>query len=122
MPIKLSKGEDLNQPTVYLSGKLTRADYEQFAPEFERLVTDYGQMRALIIMDDFHGWKVSAAWEDLKIVVKHAASIERLAVVGEKKWQQGMTTFCKPFTKAKVRYFEHSAAEEARIWLSAEAA
>nr|WP_240476461.1 STAS/SEC14 domain-containing protein [Marinobacterium rhizophilum] len=35
-------------------------------------------------------------------------------MVGEKQWQQGMATFCKPFTKAQVRYFDHNDAAEAR--------
>jgi hypothetical protein len=28
-----------------------------------------------------------------------------------------MATFCKPFTKAAIRYFEHADAAEARKWL-----
>jgi hypothetical protein len=47
----------------------------------------------------------------------HFSHIERLAVVGEKKWQEGMVTFCKPFTKATVQYFDHTDAAEARKWL-----
>jgi hypothetical protein len=38
-------------------------------------------------------------------------------MVGERKWQQGMATFCKPFTTATVRYFDHANAVEARQWL-----
>ena len=38
-------------------------------------------------------------------------------MVGETKWQHGMATFCKPFTTAAVRYFEHAEAAEARKWL-----
>jgi hypothetical protein len=38
-------------------------------------------------------------------------------MVGEKRWQHGMATFCKPFINAEVRYFDHAAAAEARIWL-----
>ncbi|WP_420835273.1 STAS/SEC14 domain-containing protein [Marinobacterium rhizophilum] len=55
-----------------------------------------------------------AGTEGLKFGVKHFADIERLAMVGEKQWQQGMATFCKPFTKAQVRYFDHNDAAEAR--------
>jgi hypothetical protein len=42
-------------------------------------------------------------WEDIKFSVKHFADIERLAMVGDKKWQRGMAAFCKPFTKATIR-------------------
>ena len=46
--------------------------------------------------------------------------IERLAIVGESKWQQGMAAFCKPFTKATVRYFDHCQIDEARQWVREE--
>jgi hypothetical protein len=38
-------------------------------------------------------------------------------MVGEKKWQHGMATFCKPFTTATIRYFDRANAAEARKWL-----
>jgi hypothetical protein len=38
-------------------------------------------------------------------------------MVGEKRWQHGMARFCKPFTTATIRYFDHSHADEARKWL-----
>jgi|GEM_PF-1684588 len=44
--------------------------------------------------------------------------IERLTIVGEKKWHEWLTTFCKPFTKANIRYSDHSDLIEARSWFS----
>ncbi len=38
--------------------------------------------------------------------MKHFRDIDRLAIVGETKWEQGMATFCRPFTTAKIRYFD----------------
>jgi hypothetical protein len=102
---------------VHVSGKLEKADYERFVPEFSRLVREHGKLRVLFDMSGLHGWEVSAALEDFKFGVEHFSDIERLAMVGEKKWQQGMATFCKPFTKAAVRYFDHADAAEARTWL-----
>jgi len=59
-----------------------------------------------------------ALWHDIKFDAKHFNDIERIAMVGETKWQHGMSVFCKPFTAAKLRYYDHSAIEEARDWLS----
>jgi len=69
-------------------------------------------------MTGFHGWEAGALWDDIKFDVKHFADIERLAMIGEKKWQHGMATFCKPFTKANIRYFDHAKAADARLWLN----
>jgi hypothetical protein len=59
-----------------------------------------------------------ALWEDIKFDIRHFADIERLALVGEKRWQHGMATFSKPFTKATIRYFERADAAEAPKWLA----
>jgi hypothetical protein len=117
MPIKFEGENGENALTVHISGKLTKADYEHFVPEFERLFRLHGRLRVLFDMTAFHGWDAGALWEDIKFDVKHFSDIERLAMVGDKKWQQGMATFCKPFTKATVQYFDHTHAAEARKWL-----
>ncbi len=120
MPIQVTEENGGKLLTLEVSGKLEKADYELFVPEFERLIRQHGKLRVLIDMNDFHGWEVSALWEDTKFAVKHFSDIDRLAMAGEERWQRGMATFCKPFTKATVRYFEHVDVVEARKWLSEE--
>ena len=118
MPIQLNEENGGKILVVHVSGKLAKADYGHFVPEFERLVRQHGKLRVLFDMTGFHGWEAGALWEDIKFDIKHFADIERLAMVGEKKWQQGVATFCKPFTKATIRYFDHAQAGEARKWLA----
>lgn len=117
MAIQLNAENGGKTLVVHVSGKLTRADYEHFIPEFERLVRQHGKLRVLFDMIGFHGWEGGALWDDIKFDVKHFADIERLAMVGDSKWQQGMATFCKPFTTATIRYFDHSATAAAQKWL-----
>jgi len=38
-------------------------------------------------------------------------------MVGDRKWEKWMASFCRPFTTAKVRYFEMSQADAAWKWL-----
>jgi len=118
MTIQLNEDNGGKILEVYVSGKLAKEDYERFVPEFERLLLQYGKLRVLFDMTAFHGWEARALWEDIKFDSKHFADIERLAMVGETKWQHAMATFCKPFTMAKIRYFDHADGEEARKWLS----
>jgi len=103
---------------IQLTGKLAKEDYEQFVPVVERLVKEHGKIRMLVEMHDFHGWTAGALWQDLKFDAKHFSDIERLAIVGESKWQHGMAVFCKPFTTAKIRYFDRPAIDQAREWLA----
>lgn len=106
-----------NVVEVVITGKLAKEDYETFVPEIDRLAEKHGKLRMLIELVDFHGWTLSAAWEDTKFGLRHFNDIERLALVGDQKWEKGMALFCKAFTTAKVKYFDISALDKARSWV-----
>jgi hypothetical protein len=103
---------------IRLGGKLTKPDYERFVPEVERLIRRHGKVRVLIQMHDFHGWRQSALWDDNKFDLQHFAHVERLALVGESKWQEGMAAFCKPFTAATIRFFDQAKSAESLNWIN----
>jgi hypothetical protein len=105
---------------ITLSDKLTKADYEHFVPEVEQRIKKLGKVRMLVRMHDFHGWSAGALWEDIKFDLRHFADIERLALVGERKWEAGMAVFCKPFTRATIRYFDATKFDEATKWVEEE--
>jgi hypothetical protein len=117
MSITLQSEADGKVLVVQLSGKLGKEDYQRFVPEVERQIQQHGKIRLLVRMHDFHGWSAGALWEDIKFDLKHFAHIERLALVGERKWEAGMAVFCKPFTTATVRYFDSAQAAEASQWI-----
>jgi hypothetical protein len=117
MPIQLKQENGGNLVVVRVTGKLVKADYERCVPEFDRLIRQHGKLCLLFEFTDFHGWEGGALWDEIKLDIKHVADIERIAVVGDKKWEQGMATFYKPFTKATIRYFDQANAPEARKWL-----
>lgn len=120
MPVDLREEAGGKILAVRLSGKLSKQDYERLGPEVERLIRQHKKVRVLCELHDFHGWEAGALWADVKFDLKHFADIERLALVGEARWEQGMAVFCKPFTTAKVRYFDSSKLAEARDWIEAE--
>jgi hypothetical protein len=117
MPVHINELTDGNFLTVHVSGILSQADYKRFVPEFERLVREHGKLHLLFDMTGFHGLEAAAIWEEIKFDVKYLADIERCAMVGDKQWQHVMTVFCKPFTKAKIQYFDHTDIAGARKWL-----
>jgi hypothetical protein len=102
---------------VRVTGKLTKDAYQKLVPVVDQQIREHGKLRILFVMHDFHGWTAGALWEDTKFDLKHWKDIERLAIVGEKKWEQGMATFCKPFTTAKIKYFDPTQLDAARAWL-----
>lgn len=118
MPIRLDEENDGKILVVQVSGKLTKADYEHFAPRFKNLVPPVGKMRLLFDMASFRGWDVRAAWEGLKLFVAHFEDMEQLAIVGENPWQRRSAAFCRPLIKATVRYFDRAHAADARRWFT----
>lgn len=117
MPVKLTERHDGKILEVQASGRLSHEDYRQFVPAFERLTKQHGKINVLFEMVDFHGWEAAALWDDLKFNLTHLSQIERLAMVGNKKWEQGMANFCAPFTHADVRFFDPTQFADARDWL-----
>jgi hypothetical protein len=101
-----------------LSGKLHDEDYKQFVPVVDAAVAKQGKVRLLAQFHDFHGWDLYALWDDIRFATTHCLAIERIALVGDRKWEEWMAKVCKPFTAAKVRYFDASAMEAARAWLA----
>jgi hypothetical protein len=118
LSVELKEIEDRGVLEVQLTGTLVREDYKELAPTMERMVKQHLNFRLFVVMHEFHGWTGAAMWEDFKLGAKHFNDIERLAMVGETKWEKFMTAFCKPFTRAKVRYFDHTKVDEARVWLA----
>jgi hypothetical protein len=100
-----------------LTGKLHDDDYKIFVPAVEAAISAQGKVRLLAQFEDFHGWDAHAAWDDFKFGVKYYADFERLAFVGDKKWEEWMARFCKPFTQASVKYFDADQAESAWAWV-----
>lgn len=120
MPINLIEHDDGELLEVQVTEKLSDEDYKRFIPQFERLVARHGKIRVLFEMSRFHGWEAKALWDDIKFDLKYFKDIDRLAIVGEKKWQRWMTAFCEPFTAALVHYFDHDRARAALAWLRSE--
>ena len=71
-------------------------------------------------MENFRGWKAAALWDDIKMDWKYLNAIERLAIVGSKRWQKWMSRVCQPFSSAEIRYFDRGAAGDARIWIESD--
>jgi hypothetical protein len=101
-----------------MSGKLHDEDYKRFVPLIDEAAAKQGKVRLLALFEDFHGWDLRALWDDIKFATTHCTTIERIALVGDRKWEQWMARVCKPFTLARIRYFDVSEIDAARAWLA----
>jgi len=100
-----------------LSGKLHDEDYKTFVPAVETGLASGGEVSLYVQFENFHGWDLHAAWDDMQFGVKHYSDFKRIAMVGDRKWEEWMAKLCKPFTRATVRYFDAPEADAAWAWL-----
>jgi len=118
MPIKLHLEPGHKVVDIYVSGTLVKADFERFLPKVERLISENGKLHARFDVTDLRGWDAGALWEEIKFDINHLSDFERVAVIGDKKWEHAMTCLCRPFVRATLRYFDENQGEEALQWLN----
>lgn len=89
-------------------GKLTHEDYETIVPMIDSALEGVKDPRinALIDGTELEGWELRAAWDDLKLGLKHGRQFEKIAIVGNKKWQEYSAKMGSWFISGEVKYFE----------------
>lgn len=102
-------------PIVIASGRLTEEDYRRLVPRLHEAIDRHGGLRLLILLRDFEGWTPKALIEDLRFDLRHRKDFERVAIVGERRWEEIMTRIAAPLFSGSMRFFEDEA--EARGWL-----
>ncbi len=100
-----------------LIGKLTHEDYETFTPFIESAIKNLPpkSLNILVDMRDFEGFTLKAAWDDFKFGLELRHDIRKMAVVGDKKWEELFAKLTSFMIAGKAKFF-HSI-EDARTWL-----
>lgn len=100
-----------------VSGKLTDDDYKSFLPRLDALIQEHGKLSLLFELDNFKGWDLDAAWDDLKYGREHEGDFERIAVVGEKHWHRWIVELADLLTSTDIRFFDRDDRQLAWDWL-----
>jgi len=102
---------------IAMIGKLTHEDYKIFVPMIDKALKGAKGLEADILVDmrKFKGWKILAAWDDFKFGVKHRNAFDRMAIVGDKKWEEQSTAMMSHLMKGKAKFFKNR--ERALAWL-----
>ena len=98
-------------------GIVRRADYDVLTPLCESLIEQEGTIRVLIDMQDFDLEEPTAWGADLHLGHEMHNKIEKMAIVGNRRWEQWMTSFCSPFYAREAKYFRAEDMADAWNWL-----
>ena len=104
--------------TIQASGKPGADEYSGFFREFERQIKLRDRVGLLLEFNDFAGFDLDALSSDLALDLGCLSRIKRMAVVGERKWEEWINTYCSPFMGAAVRCFQPGDEAAAKAWLA----
>ncbi|MDF3130085.1 STAS/SEC14 domain-containing protein [Kiritimatiellaeota bacterium B1221] len=98
-------------------GKLTHQDYLKITPLIDSALAEVKDPKVKVLIDgtELEGWEARAAWDDLKLGVKHGIEFEKIAIYGNKKWQEVAAKIGSWFMSGEVKFFEDE--EVAVSWL-----
>jgi hypothetical protein len=117
----LSIGIESTGSEFYLSfkaiGKLTHEDYEVITPMIDSALEGVKQPRikALVDVTEMDGWELRAGWDDFKLGLKHGREFEKIALYGNRGWQEKAAKIGSWFISGEAKYFE--SLDEALAWL-----
>jgi hypothetical protein len=106
--------------TVRITGRLTHSELTAAQTSAAEILRKEGAMRILVIADNFQGWERAGDWGDVSFQMDNDARIEKMAVVGDKKWEELALAFtAKGLRPFPIEYFQPADMASARAWLNA---
>ncbi len=73
-------------------------------PEVEALVDQVGDINMLLDLSGFHWEKINAWGADMKFGYTYRNKIDKVAIVGDKKWQKWLTAVADPFFAREAKF------------------
>ena len=73
------------------------------------------QVKALVDVSDSDGWEPRAAWDDFKLGLKHRNEFVKIAIYGNKNWQEISAKIGSWFISGEVKSFDNE--QDALLWL-----
>jgi len=90
---------------IQATGTLTSEDYDAVLPDIEKVIEKHGKVRVFIDLEFFNGWEPMAAWKDMAFGVAHWNDVDKLAIVGDAKWEEWTATVSNALMHGEVRHF-----------------
>ena len=98
-------------------GKLTHEDYNTINPLIDSALEGVKDPKVTVFIDgsELEGWELRAAWDDFRLGLKHGNEFDKVAIFGNKKWQEYTSKIASWFVSGEVKFFDDSA--KALEWL-----
>lgn len=100
-------------------GLITAQDYkDKLVPLIEDRLKQHDKIKCLIVLgDDYATYSGDAAWEDMKLGIKHWNAFSRIALVSDIGWMVKGLRILAPIIPGAVKTFPLDQLEEAKSWI-----
>jgi hypothetical protein len=106
-----------NVVMVFVSGQLTEAELAEAQLTAAKAMAPMDRVRIVVIVDDFEGWQKGADWNDMSFQMENDSKIERMALVGDRRWKDLVLAFVgQGLREFPIEYFERGQMATARAW------
>lgn len=104
--------------TLKAVGTLTHDDYLIITPMIDSALAQVKKPEVDVLIDasELKGWELRAAWDDLKLGLKHNNEFRNIAIYGHEKWQAYMAKIGGWFVTGDVKYFDNL--QSANEWIN----
>jgi len=99
-----------------VSGDMTKADYQTLVPAVSAAIDAQGSVSVLFDLTAFRWEKVSAWSDDLNFGKQFKDKIDKMAIVGDKKWEHQLTKLAQSYYANEAKFFETD--DDAWNWLA----
>jgi len=107
--------------TMKVSGKLAEPELVQAQQAMAEIIRAQGKVRILVVAENFSGWEKGGDWADLSFQEEFDPYIEKMAIVGDKRWEELALIFvASGLRKFPIEYFATGEQDSARAWLKAD--
>ncbi|PNH95490.1 STAS/SEC14 domain-containing protein [Vibrio diazotrophicus] len=117
----LSIGLDRIENEFFVSikavGRLTHDDYQVISPMIDAALIKVNQPKVKVLFDatELKGWELRGAWDDFKLGLKHGSDFDKIALYGNREWQEVSAKIGNWFVSGEIKYFESYS--DAVTWL-----
>lgn len=118
LTLGLARVGDVSFISIKAVGRLSHEDYLAITPMLEAALSrvEGRGMRVLLDARELEGWELRAAWDDLKLGLKHGSEFGKIALYGQPGWQTLAAQVGNWFISGEVKAFDDEAA--AIDWLT----
>jgi len=108
--------------TLKASGLLKEDELQSVQQKMSDVIAKQKKVRILVLVENFDGWDPDGTWNDFSFQDKFDPFIEKMAIVGDKEWEELALLFSAQGLRGfPIEYFVPADSGKARAWLASDA-